>query len=87
MVNYSENPVIELHNYYICANGNIRGIEIYSRDFITIYGPFISFDNNTHILKSTNNQLIYLPKNYIDNYVQPSVYKRTCEILDSLTNH
>ena len=87
MVNNNNNPVIELHNYYICANGNIRGIELYSRDFITIYGPFISFNSNTHILESANNQLIYLPKNYIDNYVQQSVYERTREFLNSLSKN
>ena len=37
--------VIELHHYYMCNYTNsIKGIEIYSGDFVTIYG--FDFDIN-----------------------------------------
>ena len=81
--NYTKN-IIELHHYYICADGNIKGIEIFSRDFITIYGPFISYNSNTNILENIYNQLIYIPKNYIDKYAHQSVYDRTVQVLNSL---
>lgn len=74
---------IELHNYYVCNDGNIKGIEIYSRDFITIRGPFTKYDATKHIL-SNQYVNIYLPRNYADKTILPPVYQRTCELLNRL---
>jgi hypothetical protein len=78
-------PVIELHHYYICRyDNNIKGIELYSRDFVTISGPFISYDPSTQILESANNTFIYLPSTYADKTESPPVYSNTCKFLNQL---
>ena len=77
------NKNIELHSYYICRQGFINGVELYSRDFVTIKGPFIDFNTHTRIL-TTNNNKIYLPTNYADVTYLPPVYQRTCEFLNNI---
>ena len=84
MSNCFKNSVIELHKYYICADGNMKGIEIYSRDFITINGPFITYDVNKRLLISSKNTCVYLPEQHIDTSMFPPVYNRTLSFLESL---
>ena len=77
--------VIELHHYYMCNYTNsIKGIEIYSGDFVTIYGPFIYYDPITEILECANNTFIYLPSSYADKTLCPPVYSTTCKFLNKL---
>ena len=74
---------IELHSYYISKEGNMNGIELYSRDFVTIKGPFHVFNKERRIL-SNNNSKIYLPIDRADLTFSPPVYQRTCEFLNSM---
>ena len=83
MSNCVKNSVIELHKYYICADGNMKGIELYSRDFITINGPFITYDAPKRLLISASNTRLYLPEQHIDTSMFPPVYNRTLCFLES----
>ena len=74
---------IELHSYYISREGNMNGIELYSRNFITINGPFHMFNKERRIL-SNNYTKIYLPNEHADLTCFPPVYQRTCDFLNSL---
>ena len=83
MDSYIRCGIIELHNYYISANGILYGIELYSRDFILIRGPYIDYDINKSILK-TSNINIYLPKEFADKTELPEIYQRTQKFLNDM---
>ena len=78
---------IEIHSYYVCNEGNLKGIELYTRDFGMIKGPFINYNNNTRILTNNNNIKVYLPKDRADLCILPPVYERTCDFLNNLSVH
>ena len=75
---------IEIHSYYICNDGNMKGIELYTRDFMNINGPFIHYDNNKRILTNKDNIKIYLPIDRADLCTFPPVYQRTNNFLKNM---
>jgi len=78
------NNYIEIHSYYVCDEGNIKGIELYTQDFTMIKGPFINYDMNKRILTNKNNIKVYLPKGRADLCMFPPVYQRTCNFLEKM---
>ena len=78
---------IEIHSYYICNDGNIRGIELYSKNITMINGPFINYDINKRILTNKNNIKVYLPKDRADLCMLPPVYERTCNFLNKMISN
>ena len=84
MKSYIHGGIIELHNYYISLNGSIQGIELYTRDFISIPGPFVEYDANKCMLK-THNMSIYLPKGFADKTESPAIYQRTHKFLHDMS--
>lgn len=72
---------IEIHEYYFAEHtGNLKGCKAYTRDIITISGPFVKFNNN---ILYTKNEQYYLPTDKIEG--SPFLKERTIKKLRELS--